>query len=141
MRRARPSSAVVAVVVAATVSCVRVPDQKTASMEQLGSQLTYLTASLRAAALDGSLDRPMPDREAVIVATRHDPQVARPFDSYVVRIARAGRHVIVIVCASDGQTALLEDASCTPGLDARRWEAAPQSPCEFSLVGRVCVAE
>ncbi len=130
---------VVALVAALSSSAcyLRTPNAKQASMEQLGSQLTYLTGAIRGSILDKSLPDSANDREIVAMSTKEDPSLAKPFDGYVVRVAREGKHAVVMVCTPDAGTALLEDASCTPGLDGRRWEVAPPQRCEFTLSG-VC---
>jgi hypothetical protein len=129
---------VIAILAALSSSCyLRTPNKQQASMEQLGSRLTYLTAAIRGSIPDKSLPDSATDREIVAASTRDDPSLAKPFDGYVLRVEREGKHAVVLVCTPDVATALLEDASCTPELDGRQWEVTPPQRCEFTLSG-VC---
>jgi hypothetical protein len=118
--------------------CPRVPEDSTATMEELGSRLTYVTAQVKGAILDKSLPESARDREVFTLATKHDPDLAKPFDNYVVRVLWIGNDALLLVCTKDGQVALLEDATCTPRLDGRLWETTPRRSCEFVSTGDVC---
>jgi hypothetical protein len=57
---------------------------------------------------------------------------------YRIRMRADDRHAIVLMCSRDGKRALVEDAACTAGPDARHWEQTP-APCEFTLTAaRAC---
>lgn len=109
-------------------------------MYGLASALTKLSASLESAV--GFKDPPagLSDAELIVFATQHDPTLRARFDGYTLRILRRDPHAAVLVCTSDGQRALLEDAGCSAAMEKHRWKDAPPSSCEFTVdLAAVCL--
>jgi hypothetical protein len=60
-----------------------------------------------------------------------------PFEGFVVKAKCENNYAVVLVCDSEGEKALLEDAGCTPKIDYRVIE--PERACTFSTaVENVC---
>jgi hypothetical protein len=117
------------------------PTRDPASMQKLASQLGYLTSAVEAAILDGKLKDDASDADVIRLATAHDLSLAKPFETYKVRVSRAGHDAVLLVCTADGEVRLLEDATCTERADRHHWKEANPGACEFTTpVSAACPA-
>ena len=105
------------------------------------SALTKVASALEAAVRFGDAPPGLSETELLRRATSHDPDLLVPFHDYVLRARRAGNLSSVLMCSKDGNTALLEDAGCSPRFDEHLWQRAPQLPCAFQLdLAKTCAA-
>lgn len=105
----------------------------------LGSALTKLSAAAESTVRYKAPPPALTDRELLVFATRHNPNLLAPFDDYTLLVLREDRHAVVLVCTKDGQKALMEDAGCSAELDARHWESS--RTCGFTVKPAVvCVS-
>lgn len=104
----------------------------------LGSALTKLSSSVESAVRYKNPPSNATESELLGFATKHDPGLLRPFDGYTIRVKAENRHGFVLVCSTDFQKAILEDAGCTAKLDVHRYKEMGAS-CDFTLkAGDVC---
>ncbi len=105
------------------------------------SALTKVAAALEASVRFGNATPDLSETELLNYATSHDPDLLTPFQDYALRARRVGNLSSVLMCSKDAQTALLEDAGCSPKFDEHLWERSPQLPCAFQLdLAKACAA-
>ncbi|MBY0269114.1 MAG: hypothetical protein K2X06_04500 [Burkholderiales bacterium] len=97
------------------------------------SALTKVAAALEASVRFGNATPDFSETELLNYATSHDPDLLAPFQDYVLRARRIDNFSSVLMCSKDGQTALLEDAGCSPKFDEHLWEKSPPLPCDFQI--------
>ncbi|MBL0729669.1 hypothetical protein [Piscinibacter sp. HJYY11] len=110
-------------------------------LNDLASSLTKLSS-----VVDGSvryLTRPpsplLEDEQFFKLTTAGNPSVLAPFKGLKLRVQRVGSETAILVCRHDADIALLEDATCTAGMESHRWKSQPQTSCSFTLdLAEVC---
>jgi len=95
------------------------------------SALTKLSAAVEATVRYESPPEDLSDKELLHLATKHDPSLLSPFEGYTLKVNRANRHAVVLVCSEDGVRGLLEDVGCSSEMDKYLWET--KNPCTFSI--------
>ncbi|MEJ2801589.1 hypothetical protein WAE61_06900 [Comamonadaceae bacterium PP-2] len=118
-------------------ACETTPKER--EMNTLASAVTKVSAAVDATARYKRSADDLNGTQLLQASTAHDPSLLKPFDGQLVRVLRDGRDSSVLVCNAKSGKALLEDAGCTPQLDAHRWRDTPQTNCEFSLdLKKIC---
>lgn len=102
-------------------------------MYSLASSLTKLSSAVESTVRYKAKTIPsgISDKELLVLATKHDPKLLKPFNNYTVKVSQKNRHAIVLVCTKDGKRALLEDAGCSREMDKHLWKSS--SSCRFRL--------
>jgi hypothetical protein len=114
-----------------SVGCPAQPlDEATMSPKE--SALNKVAASLEAAVVFKGASTSLTEEQLLAFAVKDDPAQLEPLRDLQVRVRRNGPYSSVLVCTADGKRALLEDAGCTPKLDAKLWDKPPVA-CEFRL--------
>ncbi|MBS7776798.1 hypothetical protein [Acidovorax sp. CCYZU-2555] len=117
--------------------CALPPNER--EMNSLGSALTKLSAAVDATARYKRSADTLDEDQLLRTSTAHDPGLLKPFEQQKIQILRAERDTAVLVCDAKTAQPLLEDAGCTPQLDAHRWRDSAQGSCEFSLdLKKIC---
>lgn len=101
------------------------------AMQTLGSALTKLSSAVDVTVAYEDLPEGISDRELLIQATRHDPELLRRFDGYRLRVLHQDSYAVLLVCSETDDRALLEDVACTAPMDRHAWRE--KTPCEFTL--------
>lgn len=115
--------------------------QNANQMNYLASATTKVTAAVNSTVKFRDASELLSGEELLRLSVAEDPAVLIPLKQYVVRVTRTGRNSALLVCSSNGQVALLEDAGCTPGMDVHHWNSSKPQLCEFSLnLDQVCTA-
>ena len=108
------------------------------TMCPLASDLTRLAKAVDVYVADTPAAGSLRDEELLESATRHDPSLLTPFFSYYVGVQVEGRNSSVLVCTRDRKAGLLEDAGCSPEMDAHLWSDSSHL-CGFTLnLSAVC---
>lgn len=71
----------------------------------------------------------------------HDrmPQKFEPLRGYQIKAQIQGSNVVMLLCQSNENVALIEDAGCNYRLDKALWKSANTSSCEFTIdTGNYC---
>lgn len=113
--------------------CCLCPPVNAEKMLELGSSLTKLSTAVESTVRYKNPSAGISDEDLLVLATRQDPGLLRPFDDYKVRVLSQDKHAIVLVCSKDGKNGLIEDVGCSGKLDRHLWEEEPGMPCEFTL--------
>lgn len=95
------------------------------------SALTKLSAAVEATVRYENPPANLSDRDLLILSTQDDPTLLEPFTGDVLKVSRDFNHAIVLVCSSESNQALLEDAGCTAKLDNHLWQQ--NLLCQFTL--------
>lgn len=103
------------------------------TMCTLASPLTRLAKAVDAYVIGHPAAASMKSDDLLRAATAHDSSLLSPFERYAVVTRIEGRNSTVLVCTADQQIGLMEDAGCSPHLDAQRWRNVPAMPCGFSV--------
>lgn len=108
-------------------------------MNSMSSALTKVSAAVDATARYRRSADTLDEDQLLRMSTAHDPGLLKSFEKQKIRVLRAERNTAVLVCDAKTAQPLLEDAGCTPQLDAHRWRDSPQGGCVFSLdLEKVC---
>lgn len=108
-------------------------------MNSMASALTKVSAAVDATVRYKRSADDLEDAQLLQASVAHDPGLLKPFAVHRIRTLRVGLDSSVLVCDANSDTALLEDAGCTPQMDAHRWRDAPQVGCVFTLeLKKVC---
>lgn len=119
--------------------CACAQARSESEMQEMASALTKVAKTTETTVRYEKLGLDLRDMDLLILATRHDQELLTPLKGYTLRAKPEAGHAVVLVCTSDGSTALLEDAGCTARLDQHHWRAQPPLPCEFTLdLAKVC---
>lgn len=119
------------------IACATPRDER--EMNTLASALTKVSAAVDVTVRYKRSTDALEDAQLLQASTTHDPGLLQPLQGRRVRVLRDGRDSAVLVCDAQSGDALLEDAGCTPQLDAHRWRDTPKASCEFSLdLRKVC---
>ncbi|GAB4088301.1 hypothetical protein GCM10028785_09700 [Hydrogenophaga soli] len=102
------------------------------------SALTKLTAYVDAAVLYSPTGASDSDQTLFDKAFADNPLLKPQLGSDTLRLQRGEKGVVLMVCTEDGTKALLEDLSCTPGMDKHPWRDEPGRTCTFSLSPTAC---
>lgn len=102
------------------------------------SALTKITAYVDAAVLYSPTGASDSDQTLFDKAFTDNPSLKSQLGTASLRLQRGDKGVVVMVCTEDGSTALLEDLSCTPGMDKHPWRDEPGRACTFSLSPTAC---
>lgn len=102
------------------------------------SALTKLTAYVDAAVLFGPTGKLDSDQVLFDKAFADNPSLRPQLGSDALRLQRGEKGIVLMVCTKDGSKALLEDLSCTPGMDKHPWRDEPGRACTFSLSPTAC---
>lgn len=94
------------------------------------SALTKLAAAVQATVFRG-VPEDLSEDVLLYIATRHDPNLLAPFDSYALRARREKRDTSVLLCTADRSRRLIEDAGCTAKVDRHFWREGDAAGCEF----------
>lgn len=100
---------------------------------ELSSALTKLSAAVESTVRYKNPPENLTDEELLVLSSKHDPELLRPFTEYLVRVKTQDKHAIVLVCSKDGKIGLLEDAGCSAKMDNHLWKAEPPKACVFTL--------
>jgi len=100
-------------------------------MQTLGSALTKLSSAVDATVAYEDLPEGISDRELLVQATKHDPELLQRFDGYRLRVLHQDSYAVLLVCSETEGRALLEDVACTAPMDRHAWRE--KTPCEFTL--------
>jgi hypothetical protein len=96
-----------------------------------------------AKAVDAIADQLPPDAKdqaifSEIVRRSGSGDLLKPFDGYVLKARLENGVGIILRCSPDGKEGIIEDATCTTGVETWR---PPKSPCVYILaVKRACPA-
>lgn len=126
-------SCALCVLVLLIAGCSMAQAGNASKMEPLGSALIRLGPSVEEAVCCDQQAANMTGEELLRYAARNNPEKLTPFSGYLLKVQRQGAHAAILVCTSDGRTALLEDATCTFKVEKQHWQANPPLPCEFTL--------
>lgn len=135
------SSVLAGLISACGCACIQPKnDLRESDMNTLGRELTYLTQDVDGTLRQDPVGTAGQSDEAVLArALAGDARLQTIFQRYKVALTRAGGAFSLLVCTPDGARALLEDASCTPGLDGTPWQQTPAAPCRPTLqLSAVC---
>jgi hypothetical protein len=110
--------------------CAPPPESPAARLE---SPLVKLTAAVEAEIRDSPSGPPASDAQLLAAAMKGKPELQRAFKGVPIKVRRDARNVVLLVCSPDGQSAWLEDASWTTGVDHRWYQRQPPPPAEFTL--------
>ena len=135
----RDSKTILCLVVAFISACAVTTDADfSQEMFNRSSALTKLSAAMEAFVRYGNPPAKATDAELLAEGTKHDPALLTNLGEYKLRVLNRNRHAVVLVCAKEGDRALLEDAGCTAKLDEHHWKSG-KVPCEFTVqVDSVC---
>lgn len=111
------------------VACAHGPFCAGESVSKLGPPLTKLAA---AADADEGF-RPAPELSDGEFLRRAEPEAFAFFKNHKLKLLRNSGHAVVLVCDSEGKTALLEDAGWTGHLEYRHYQERDPKPCEFTI--------
>lgn len=112
------------------VGCVT---SKESPAARLASPLVKLSAAVVAELRDSPTGPPASDELLLAAAMQGKPELQRAFAGVPIKVRRDARNAVLLVCSPDGQSAWLEDASWTPGVDQRWYERQPPHPAQFTL--------
>lgn len=115
-------------------SSVQNPQQ----MFDKASALTKLTASVDAAVLYSPQGKIYSDQALFDKAFTENASLKPQLGAERILLRRGERGVVLLVCTQDGSKALLEDLSCTPGMDKNYWRDEPNHNCTFSISPEIC---
>lgn len=101
-------------------------------MYESASALTKLSAAMESYTRFGKPGADLSEAELLANGTEHDPALLSKLNGYKVRVLNRDRHAVVLICAKEGNQALLEDAGCTGTMDVHHWNAAPRA-CSFTI--------
>jgi len=139
MKRELISVTLVVATVMLLIGCRTTRADGSTEMYELAAALTKLSLALESTVRYKAPPDDADDETLLALATEHDKSLREPFRDYKVRVLRADRHAVVLVCKEDGTIGLLEDAGCTPKLDVHLWKEEPPRPCAFTLaVSEAC---
>jgi hypothetical protein len=107
-------------------------------MNELGSALTKLSASVDSTVRFRNPPADLSSAQLLQLSIAHDPSLTAPFARLELQVQRNGRDSSVLVCRPGGP-ALLEDAGCTAILDRHHWNSTPPRSCAPTLdLASVC---
>ncbi|WP_372825893.1 hypothetical protein [Polaromonas sp.] len=107
--------------------------QDNRQMYAKASALTKLSAAVEATVLYRNPSPTLSDDELLKLVAANDPTLLKEFDGFKVRVLRESQGVVLLVCKTKADLALLEDASCTAKLDRHHWRDSAKNLCEFTL--------
>ncbi len=102
------------------------------------SALTKLTAHVDAAVLYSPTGKSESDQTLFEKGFANNPSLKQQLGTDKLLLQRGEKGVVVLVCTDGGAKALLEDLSCTPGIDKHHWRDEPDRLCAFSLSPAAC---
>lgn len=121
-------------------SCFHVEDEE--KLYILASALTKLSAAVESTVRYKRPPKDISDKELLVLATKHDPTLLSPFSGYAMLVKSENRHAIVLMCTTDKQKALLEDAGCSAKMDVHRWKGEKENDCIFTVnLESACLAK
>jgi hypothetical protein len=109
-------------------------------MLRLASALTKLSTAVDSACRYKDPPQGGGGAELLAYATGHDRALLLPFADYTVKAICDDRHGFVLVCSTEDDLALLEDAGCSARLDSHLWKDGPPKACEFTLSAQAACA-
>nr|CBA32668.1 hypothetical protein Csp_D33300 [Curvibacter putative symbiont of Hydra magnipapillata] len=112
--------------------------QEPQHMFDKASALTKLTAHVDAAVLFSPTGKSESDQALLDKAFADNPTLKPQLGTDKLLLQRGEKGVVVLVCTEGGAKALLEDLSCTPGIDKHHWRDEPDRICTFSLSPAAC---
>lgn len=112
--------------------------QEPQQMFDKASALTKLTAHVDAAVLYSPTGKLDSDQALFDKAFADNPSLKPQLGTDALRLQRGEKGVVLMACTEDGSKALLEDLSCTPGMDKHPWRDEPDRACTFSLSPTDC---
>ncbi len=120
-----------------TYACVPTPSPSSQSdMERQTIAIRRLTSAIEGEHWLES-DPSVSGAELLRRACEKDKALCEPFAKSLVQVRRTEQTSHVLVCTSNGTTALLEDLACTPEPDRKAW--TEKQACEFTLdPARLC---
>lgn len=107
-------------------------------MYDSASALTKLTAHVDAAVVYGPSVEGVSDQALLDKAFEDNPTLKPQLGSQTIHLQRGDKGVVLMLCSADGATSLLEDLSCTPGMDKHHWRDEPGRSCTFALSPAAC---
>jgi hypothetical protein len=118
------------------VACALAQDPQ--EMNDKASALTKLTSHVDAAVIFTPDGRSQSDQALFDKAFEDNPTLKPYLAQHALRLQRGDKGVALMVCTSDGAASLLEDLSCTPGVDKHHWSEQPGRSCTFALNPSTC---
>lgn len=105
-------------------------------IKELGPPLLRLTS-----AVHGVAERPVlyglppggSGEDCLRLGTKDDPSLRDPFKGLLVKVKCENKNAIVLICDSEGKTALFEDAGCTTKIDYRQEDSNSVRACDFFI--------
>nr|CBA28196.1 hypothetical protein Csp_A06070 [Curvibacter putative symbiont of Hydra magnipapillata] len=107
--------------------------QEPQQMFDKASALTKLTAHVDAAVLYSPTGKSESDKTLLDKAFADNPTLKQQLGIDMLLLQRGEKGVVVLLCTEGGAKALLEDLSCTSGMDKHHWRDEPDRICAFSL--------
>ena len=105
----------------------------------LGAALTKLSKFIEPSAMTGRFSESTPTADILAYVQERDPSLLEPFDKHLLLVTISRSHAVVLVCLADSSVGLLEDAGCSPHMDAHLWQSKPFAECSFTLnVTEIC---
>jgi len=95
--------------------------------------LEKLTPAIQAFVRYPDPKHPLLDDQVVTEVYKQNPDLARAFQHVHVLIHHDATNVVVLICATNQNIALLEDASWTAGIDKLHFKSNPPSPAVFTI--------
>ncbi len=112
--------------------------QEPQQMFDKASALTKLTSHVDAAVLYSPTGKLDSDQALFEKAFADNPSLKPQLGTDALRLQRGQKGVVLMACTEDGSKALLEDLSCTPGMDKHPWRDELDRACVFSLSPAAC---
>lgn len=109
-------------------------------MLRLASALTKLSAAVESACRYKNPPPGIDNADLLAFATQHNRTLLTPFVDYTVKAICDDHHGFVLVCTSEDDRALLEDAGCSARLDSHLWKADTPKACEFTVSAQAVCA-
>lgn len=101
--------------------------------EGLIAPLEKLTPAVQSFVRYPDPKHPVPDEQLLVEVYKQDPELAHAFQHFQVLIRHDATNVILLICRTNKNVALLEDASWTAGVDKMHFRSNPPDPAEFTI--------
>lgn len=102
------------------------------TMSELASALTFVSSSVQATISTKNPANHLNGRELLSLSVAHDSGLLRRFKDYSIDVTRHGDFAIILVCDEQKRFALLEDVTCTPGVDRPHWDRVAKAQCRLT---------
>jgi hypothetical protein len=101
--------------------------------EELISPLEKLTPAVQSFVRYPDPKHPVSDDQLLVEVYKQDAELARAFQHFQVLIRHDATNVILLICRTNKNVALLEDASWTAGVDKMHFRSNPPDPAVFTI--------